>query len=271
MFALEEHHWWCRALRQRIISAIDAWGAWPAAGSRERGGDHGAAARDPHLRCLDAGCGSGMLLTAMGDRFLSVGLDFSAEALRLARRRALSRLVRASIVTLPVRSESLDIILSADVLYHRGVPDDLAALREAARCLRPGGLLVVNLPAFAWLRSTHDEAIHTARRYTAREVRTKLARAGLRPLQVGYWNTLLFPPLVMLRLLRRWTAGRRDGSPGTPDTGIDAPGARSDLRPLPRWLNQSLAGLLALEARLCGTRARFGLSVFAVARKEVRC
>jgi len=270
MFALEEHYWWYRALRRRIVTALESWGALPPPATRRPRDRDGGQAVAPPPRCLDAGCGTGMLLAALGTRVYSVGLDFSATALELARRRSLPRLVRASVAQLPLRNDSLDILISADVLYHRGVPDDVAALREAARCLRPGGLLVVNLPAFTWLRSTHDEAVHTARRYTAREVRAKLRRAGLQPLQVSYWNTLLFFPLALVRLGRRWTGGlwRAASTSRAPRPGR---GPQSDLTPLPGWLNKSLAKVLALEARLLGTGAPVGLSVLAVARKEGGC
>jgi SAM-dependent methyltransferase len=236
MFSLEESHWWYRALRRNIGRALA-----------------GTLATRPAV--LDAGCGTGMLLAQWGDSVRGVGLDYSAEALQRARRRDLPRLVRGSVETLPLRAASFDLVVSADVLYHRGVVDDVAALREFARVLRPGGTLLLNLPAFGWLRSSHDEAIHTARRYTAPEVREKLRRAGLRPVRVRYWNFLLFPPIALVRRARRRRAG-----------GGQAPA--SDLAPLPGWLNGLLDGLLAFEARLGFLRAPAGLSVLAVARKE---
>jgi SAM-dependent methyltransferase len=236
MFSLEASHWWYRALRRNLDRALA-----------------GVLAGRPAV--LDAGCGTGMLLAAWRDRARGVGLDASAEALELARRRDLGPLVRGSVERLPLRSESFDLVVSADVLYHRGVADDVGALREFARVLKPGGTLALNLTAFAWLRSGHDAAIHTARRYTAREVRAKLAAAGLRPVRVRYWNSLLFPPIALVRLARRGRAG-----------AAEAPA--SDLAPLPGWLNGMLNALLALETRLALWPAPAGLSVLAVARKE---
>jgi len=236
MFSLEESHWWYRALRRYIGRALA-----------------GTLASRPAV--LDAGCGTGMLLAEWGDSVRGVGLDYSAEALRRAQRRELARLVRGSVERLPLRSAVFDLVVSADVLYHRGVSDDVAALREFARVLKPGGTLLLNLPAFGWLRSGHDVAIHTARRYTAPEVREKLIRAGLRPVRVRYWNFLLFPPIALVRLARRPRGG-------------DAGAAQSDLTALPGWLNGLLDGLLAFEARLGFLGAPAGLSVLAVARKE---
>jgi len=246
MFSLEEDYWWYRALRRRIARALERAGALPSRGD--------ASSRPP--RCLDAGCGSGMVLASLMPRVRAFGLDASPEALALARSRDLTRLLRAGVEALPLKGDTFDIMISADVLYHRGVADDRAALREAGRCLRPGGVLVVNLPAFSWLRSSHDEAIHTARRYTAREVRAKLRAAGLRPLRVRYWNSLLFPLWALIRLMRR--PGRQAGQ--------DVP--ESDLAALPRWLNRTLEMLLALEEACDFIPWPAGLSILAVARKE---
>lgn len=243
MFALEESHWWYRALRRYIHQALTRTGALtrPPAPVSPAG--------------LDAGCGTGMLLASWGESVHGLGLDFNAAAIAGARRRGLRRLMRASVEAIPLRSEGLDLIVSADVLYHRGVRDDVAALREFQRCLRPGGVLVLNLPAFGWLRSRHDAAIHTARRYTAGEVRAKLRRAGFSPLRVRYWNWLLFPPIALVRLARRRSR-----------SGSQAPA--SDLAPVAPGLNALLNALLALEARLAFLPAPAGLSILAVARKE---
>jgi SAM-dependent methyltransferase len=252
MFAVEERYWWYRALRRRILAALLRAGAFPAAG--------------PPPAFLDAGCGTGMLLATLGPRVRALGVDNSALALSLARRRGVGPLVRASVEALPLRPASQAIVVSADVLYHRDVHDDVGALRELARCLRPGGLLALNLPAFGALRSVHDDAVHTARRYTAPEVRAKLVQAGLVPLEVRYWNWLLLPPIACVRFARRrprpsWElAGERDARRAEP-------GPHSDLVPLPRWLDGLLHGLLRLEERLELFPPPAGTSVLAVARK----
>ncbi len=263
MFALEEDHWWYRALRRRILQALRACPP-PAAG--------GAAP----LRVLDAGCGTGMNLQAIaawaaagavgtdGAHTLQFyGLDASRQAVALAARRGLDALAQASVEAIPWRDGSLDLILSADVLYHRGVRDDEAALREMARCLRPGGVLVLNLPAFSWLRSAHDVAIHTARRYTRGQIREKLKRTGFDPVCIFYWNWLLFPPLAAVRLARAALAHLRRPAPGA-----QAPRApRSDLATMPAALNRLLDALLRCEAALGRSAAPAGLSVMAAARR----
>ncbi len=272
MFAMEDDYWWYRALRRRIFRALRAAGAWRS-GHQSAGLDYPPAAAserraDRPLHCLDAGCGTGGMLAALGERARAFGVDASPIALGLARQRGLTRLACASIEALPLRQGTFDIVVCADVLYHRGVGDDVAGLREIARSLRPGGLLVLNLPAFHWLRSSHDEAIHTARRYTAREVRVKLAAAGLTPLQVRYWNAILFPPLAAVRLLRRWTRFTWRRAIASTAQGSKRETAQSDLVALPRWANATLDWLLACEARLSFIPAPAGLSVLATARRD---
>jgi SAM-dependent methyltransferase len=244
LFAHEENHWWCRALRRQFAQAI--------AGLDLPGPDN--------IRWLDAGCGTGKTLEQLSQGREGFGLDFSPEALALSRKRmaeagsAVTPLVRASVEAIPLRDATFDLIISADVLYHRGVADDVAALAEMARCLRPGGYLLVNLPAFSWLFSSHDVPIHTARRYTRGELTAKLVQAGLSPVRVSYWNWLLFPPLALIRLLRKPLRGNRI--------------TKSDLIALPNGLNALLDITLKMELKLSAVTPLAGLSVFAVARKD---
>jgi len=148
--------------------------------------------------------------------------------------------------------------VSLDVLYHRGVKSDLDALREFRRCLRPGGAVVLNLPAFESLRSRHDVAIHTARRYRRQPLRRLLHEAGLHPGRITYWNTLLFPVLALARRLRRVEPGALGSAP------------RSDVRPLPAAVDRALGWILELERRWLRRRSfPFGLSLLAIAvRRE---
>jgi SAM-dependent methyltransferase len=182
------------------------------------------------------------------------GVEIAPEGIRFCEARGLTGIVRGSVSELPFRGESFDIVLSLDVLYHEGVPDDAAAAREAARVLRPGGLLVMNLPAYELLRGAHDRAIHTARRYTRSRVIRLLEAAGLRAERVTHWNALLLPAAAISRLLSR----RRSGD------------AASDVHPVANPLNRALAAILRLEAVwLSRHNLPVGLSVFAEARKPL--
>lgn len=152
--------------------------------------------------------------------------------------------------SLPFPDACFDAVISLDVLSDARVGDPVTAARELRRVLRPGGLLVANLPAYAWLRSGHDDVAQTARRTTARAARRMLADAGFGPVRVTYRIALLFVPAAVRRILGR-------GSEQT------------DVAPVAPALNRGLLAVMGAEDAI-GRRVPlpFGLSVFitAVAR-----
>lgn len=234
MYRAEDAHFWYRALRALQHRAMRRHVA------------------DAPVLLLDIGCGTGASLEYLPDAVHGVGIDAAPEALLWSGRRGLTRLARASAVELPFPGEAFDCALMMDVLYHRAVPDRAAALREAGRVLRPGGTLLVNVPAYAWLYSSHDEAVHTGRRFTRRELLRLLRQSGFDVLECSYWNTLLFPGIALARLLRR---GRRQRGSDLADT---APAGAGTVLPWVFCAERFLMRFLPLP---------FGLSVFAVARK----
>jgi len=234
MFAVEDRHWWYVGVRREVETWLDR--------ARRSSGP---------LRILDAGCGTGGLLANVRTEAWKVGVEISTEGIRLARRRGI-RLVRGSVSALPFADASFDAVVSIDVLCHSGV-EERQAVEEAARVLRPGGLLIVQVPAFESLRGGHDAAVWTKRRYRRGEVARLLSAAGLALRRSSYRNALLFPLAAVVRL-----AGRRRHTPRE--------SARSDVRPVPRVVNGFLSGILAVE-RLFRRGFPFGLSVFGVAEK----
>lgn len=159
----------------------------------------------------------------------------------------------ASTVQLPYADDTFDAVASLDVLYIQGV-DDAAALRELYRVLRPGGMLLLNLPAWEALRGAHDRAIRTRHRYRRPEVSRLLQEAGYRPEFLSYWNTVLLPLVAAMRWASRFSSPAQ---------------AVSDFRPLPAWLDALLKAIIRTEVR-CLSRftLSLGASIFAVARKS---
>ncbi len=152
---------------------------------------------------LDAGCGTGGLLarlaTAYPDRIV-IGLDADRAACARAAAKSARPVCAGSVNALPFADAAFGVIFSADVLCHGGV-DERAALAQFHRVLRDGGVLILNLPAYQWMLSRHDTAVHNVRRYTRGGVARLLAAAGFRVLFAGYWNMLLFPIMVLTRKL----------------------------------------------------------------------
>ena len=247
MARVEAGHWWYLGLRDILNRTLrDAKSALP-----------------PHPRVLDAGCGTGRNLAALRDwlepSYLG-GFDASLEALEFARQRVPEADLYSSDICAPTLRESeLDLAISLDVIYIPGAERARPGLAKIVEALRPGGLLVLNLPAYEWLFSEHDVAVHTSERYTARRVRRLLEDLGLQEQLLTYRLCLLFPAVVASRLPSLFRA-----RPGDED-------ARSDFHRVPgEAMNRMLFAVLRAENALIarGVRFPFGSSVYAIARKS---
>lgn len=237
MYDAEERHWWYAGMRSIALRLFDR--ALP-----ELKGQGG------RLLILDAGCGTGNNLEHLGRHGRAFGLDISEEALRFCRSRGVT-VARGGVEALPFPAHAFDCVTSFDVIYHRWVGDDSAAVKEMARVLRPGGLCLVRVPALKVLWGAHDRAVHSRHRYTRGEVRSLLEGAGLEVVRATYCNTLLFPLLAVRRGLDRLTG--REGS---------------DVAFLPAPLEWTFRQVLELEARLVSAVSMpVGASVVALARK----
>ena len=201
-------------------------------------------------RILDAGCGTGWNLQDLSTFGDTYGIDLSPLAVITTRRRG-GRVTQGDLLGLPYASSSFDVVTSFDVLYHAWIKDDAQAVRELARVLKPGGLILVKAPALKILWGAHDEAVFSRHRYTRGEFEALLEGAGLHLVRSTYANSLLFPVLLSRRFLDR--AFNRHGS---------------DVSLLPPFLERLFGGLLTIEAGLLGAfDLPIGASVFAVARK----
>jgi SAM-dependent methyltransferase len=218
MDAAEDAMWWYRALHARVLERL-ATLPWPR-----------------RLPLLDAGCGTGGFLARLrgaAPTVTATGLEFHPPAAARAAAKAGVPVICGSVNALPFRAGSFGAVVSLDVLCHAAAQPS-RALAEIARVLAPDGLLVLNLPAYRWLHSTHDDRVHNSRRFTAAEARALLRAAGLVAPQAGYWNTLLLPLMIVQRkVLARF-----------------APPDRSDVAAFSPWLDRSLHAMTALEHRL---------------------
>ncbi len=233
MFRVEETHWWYGALHRLIFQTLESelpdW--------REK-------------TVLDVGCGTGAILKQLGNPEKNVGIDLAPEAISFCRERGLNNVRQGDIGALPFADASFDAIICSSVLYHQWVADIAGAVREMHRVLRPGGVLLVNVPAFPFLHSPHDEAVMTARRFRKAEIRQLLLEQNFKIRRLSYWTTFLFPLAVAARTLGGSKMGRDfDRAEGSFSQGV-------------------LAQIMALELRLLRTISLpFGVALLAVARK----
>jgi SAM-dependent methyltransferase len=235
MLAVDEHHWWYRG-RRRIIRA-----------ELERLPLPGAA------RVLDAGCGSGRTLADLVAYGEVSGIELHEDAAEVARSRGHGEVRVGRLEDLPWADASFDLITCLDVIEH--TPDDRTALAELRRVCRPGGWLLVTVPAYPALWSLHDEANHHYRRYSRAALRDAAAAAGWTVMRLSSFNSVLLAPAAAVRL-----AQRRFGAHN---------GYSNNLAIGPAWLNNVLEVPLAVEARWLarGRTLPFGLSLVAVLRR----
>jgi len=236
---IQHDHWWFVGHRRIIASLLE----------HRLGSD-----RSSDRQILDVGCGTGTNLEELGRFGIVKGVDVEPEAVRLCRRAGWD-VEHVPAGRLPFEDDSFDLVTMLDVIEH--VDDDQKLLREATRLLAPGGLVLVMVPASPWMWGAQDEIAHHYRRYTRRRLLESLEHADLEPSGSSYFNTLLFPPIAAIRLLRRLSPGREEVRS---DFELNQPGA----------MNRLLARVFSFEARLLPrVEMPFGVSVVAFGARVV--
>ena len=232
---LEESHWWFQARRSMVGRLISD--------------------QDRRASILDLGCSSGILmlfLKQLGFEDVS-GIDLSPQAVDLCHRRGLTNVfvMRGEKTNFP--DNKFEIIIASDVLEH--IAESAQALKEWHRILKPGGRLIIFVPAFQFLWNAHDEKNQHYRRYSREEIERVLQNVPFKIERSSYWNFLLFFPVAAARLLNNFLSRNN----------IEK---KDQLFELPRWVNKSFCTMLEWENRFLKTGTfPWGVSVFAVARK----
>jgi SAM-dependent methyltransferase len=232
MQEVEETMWWYRGLHANILGALAKY----APGFTD---------------LLDAGCGTGGMLKAIHENYPAAhlyGLDISEQACIAAREKSGADVVLGSVDALPHPDRSFDALISLDVLgYDLGVD---AAVSGFFRVLKPGGHAVLNLAAYQWMLSYHDRAVGQSHRYTRSGAIKLLEKHGFRITFSTYWNTILFPLMVLQRKLARSTG-------------------ESDVKPFHPLVNNAFKTCLAIERAFIrsGVPLPFGGSVLIIAQR----
>ena len=231
MAEMDQRHWWYRA-RREVLASLIAREVQPPADAK----------------ILEIGCGTGHNLAMLGQFGRVDALELDDEARALAEKRLGRKVMSAPLPRLAgVRKAHYDMIGAFDVIEH--IDDDHAALASIAARLKPGGKLVMTVPAHQWMWSAHDVANHHKRRYSKRALKQLIESSPLKLDRVGYFNSLLFPLAVAERLSSKLR--------GKDDADLSLP---------PKPLNAALEKAFAAERHLVGRLPLPpGLSLFAVA------
>ncbi len=214
----EKRLWWYRGMRRITSRILEPW----LRGRKVR-------------RVLEAGCGTGyfsyLLQEELGWPVYPV--DLAAEGLSYGRRMGLDRMSQADLAALPFLAGSFDVVTSMDVLPHFPLGEECQPIRELARVLTPGGLLVLRVSALDLLRSRHSQYVNERQRFTRRRLTRIIRDSGIRVLRCTYANSLLLP--VALAKFRLWEPMAQKA----PDSGV---------KPVPQWLDHLLHSCLKAES-----------------------
>ena len=237
MAEVEDAHWWFasrRAIVDRILDRLDL----PSDAS-----------------ILEPGCGTGGNFPMLARRGRVFAIDADESAIGFARARGLAQVAHGSLPDqIPFGDQRFDLVVMTDVLEH--LDDEAGALRALRARLRPGGWLLMTVPAMTWLWSDHDVTHHHRRRYVASELRSLVSAAGFDVNYLSYYNFLLFPMIAGARILQRFRQRDRIGANG-----------RHDLAMPPRAINSMLQRIFSSERHLIGSaRIPFGISLIVLAR-----
>ncbi|MDF0486887.1 class I SAM-dependent methyltransferase [Sphingomonas sp. H39-1-10] len=217
MAAHDSTHWWYRARRDILADFLAREGNLPK-----------------DARILEIGCGTGHNLPMLAQFGTVEAIEIDPAAREIASQRLGKPVGAAPLPALTgVERGAYDLIAVLDVVEH--IEDDVAALKAMAQCLKPGGKILITVPAHQWMWSAHDTVNHHHRRYSKASLAKAIGAAGLKARKLGYFNSLLFPLAAASRIAGRLT-GKDD----------------SDDSPPPKLVNSVFETVFRLERHLVG-------------------
>ena len=232
MAAVEDSHWWFLARRQiihKLLSKI---------------------VKSSDSQLLEVGSGTGGNLEILSSLGKVSAMEMNPEARRLAQQKAgaLATIVYGRCPDeIPFPDDTFDVICMFDVLEH--IARDSECLTALKGKLRPGGKIIITVPAYQWMWGPHDDHLHHVRRYTAKSLRESLKASGFQVSRISYFNTLLFPLAAAARLKDKLLKGERAAGSSVP----------------PKWLNTTMMRIFSLESKLLTyANLPFGVSLLAV-------
>lgn len=239
--AIEDVHWWLVGRRRIFLHFLT---------------DLAVRATGQPL-VLDCGFGTGGLMKRLKSFSSPVGVDMKFRAVTDCRSQNLDCVVQAKAQELPFKPGTFDIICAFDVLEH--LDDDIAALKHWRDVLKPEGHLLLSVPAYRYLWDSQDDLANHKRRYVLRELRSKLKASGLIVKKITYFNTILFPIVLIVRLLRKAQSAVVGEQMNRSDFSLTKSG----------WINDMLLRIFSSEIRILKAfNLPFGGSIFCIAERR---
>lgn len=233
---LEENHWWFLGRRDIIYKLIKDY------------------RRD--IEILEIGCSGGVLIEFLKRQGFTRlhGIDNDEKAIEICMRRGIQEVGVADAQETGFKDKQFDVLIASDVLEH--IKDEDKALLEWYRILKPGGKLIIFVPAFKFLWSTHDEVNRHFRRYSKEGLVKTSEKNGFKTEKVSYWNFSLFFPISLVRLSQKILSGNRKR-------------ASDQLFEFNTFMNKILEYMLRLENKFlsAGINLPLGASLFIIERK----
>jgi SAM-dependent methyltransferase len=242
-YEVEDKHWWFIGRRRVILRLLDLYFAERDSEPRE---------------ILDVGCGTGMMLGYLAGYGTVRGVDADERAVSFCKKRGLDNVSLFDGLTLPFADNTFDLVTMFDVLEH--IEDDRSAIGEVFRVLKAGGTFMITVPAYRFLWGPQDEINLHKRRYNAPQLAARINEQGFKIAKLSYFNTLLFPGIAGIRLLRRLAPSHVSG----------VTELKSDFTLTKRGaLNTFLATLFGLERLVVGRiNVPFGVSIVCMAHRS---
>lgn len=228
----EKKHFWFKARRKYILQLLKN--------------------QPKHAKILDIGCSSGLLLKELIDSGFDsnnlFGIDISSQAIKNCKENGITNAFVMDAQSTELNT-TFDVIIASDCLEH--IKNDEKALENWHHNLKPNGLLLVFVPAYKILWSTHDDVNMHFRRYTKNELKRKLEKNCFKINKSSYWNFFLFFPVLLIRLFFKLN-----------------PAKNGDLNQIPRF-NSFFYHLVNFENKLLNYfNFPFGVSAFCIAKKK---
>lgn len=186
MYRVEDTHFWYKGMRKITKTLLDKY-----------------LPKSKRLKILDAGCGTGRNIIFLKNYGQVSGFDISPHAIKYCKKRKLANIKLGDINRINFKDGSFDVVTCFDVLYHKQVKNYKNVISNFLRILKPGGILFIRVPAFQFLLSSHDKAVHTKHRFNKNELKEILISRQFKILKISYINFFLFPFIAVSRMINK--------------------------------------------------------------------